>query len=48
MQRNEINFEDESDAEQFKELIAELARLHKEKEEVDAFISQHNQEVEKN
>ncbi len=44
---NEINFESETDAERFRELIDQLAYLHKEKQELDAFILHHNREFEK-
>lgn len=44
---NEINFESDTDAERFRILITRILDLHKEKQELDAYISQHNREVEK-
>lgn len=35
---NEINFESEDDGEKFRELINELSSLHREKQDLDAFI----------
>ena len=39
---NEINFKDENDGEIFRRLIHHLSDLHQEKQELDAFILQHN------
>lgn len=44
---NEISFENESDAARFQELFLQISNINREKEEIDAFISNHNREVEK-
>lgn len=44
---NEINFESETDAERFRELINRLSYLDREKQDLDAFILHHNRELEK-
>lgn len=44
---NEINFPSETDGELFRMLINQLYNLHREKQELDAYILQHNKEIEK-
>lgn len=44
---NEINFTSETDGELFRILISHVFDLYREKQELDAFVLQHNTEVEK-
>jgi len=44
---NEINFASEADAEMFQMHINQLLDLHQEKQKLDAYILQHNKELEK-
>jgi hypothetical protein len=41
---NEINFDSDSDAGRFRELLNHLSHLHQEKQNLDAFILHHNKE----
>ena len=44
---DEVAFDNDEDIEQFQKLIGQLSLIHKEKEEIDAFILNHNRKVRK-
>jgi len=44
--QTEISFDNDSDADTFRNLVGELTVIHQEKKELDNFIANHNQEVE--